>query len=328
MIVLGPSSSLGSGMGRPERHARLAFDAALAAWDASARLFGWVKRRCRPTAAGLPSGAEIGTATPGPRKGLPAERQYAASTVRRYRQIAARFVAWRESLGPRRGAEPDLAAFLAAVVGDTDSTATRPAYGRRDPRHRGLLRTTIYAVRAIVDRPLGRELTAAVCLPPRPEPVPAADPDTVTALRGAVRDARERLLVMLSCDLGLRPGQMVGLRWRDVCLRQDRVHLGARTGRLAVAMPASCQTAMAACARGHEPAAFLFPSPQHAGRKAATVRTLQNALRRLAQRAGVNSAPTFVSLRKACLASQCARSGPAPGEPAPSAAGSPGPATG
>ena len=297
----GSADSLGSGMGRPARHAALAFDAALAAWDASAAAVRWVARQCRRPAAGGPSGVTVSAAEAAAPGGLPQQRCYAPSTVRRYRQITARFLAWCDSQGTGGGAALDFAGFLATLSAPAGRSLAGPHGGRRDPRHLALLRTTICAVRANLDQASGLGLTAAIRLPPRAPPVPAATAATVAALRRAAGDVRERLLVMLACDLGLRPGQMAALRWGDVSLPRSQVCLNGRKGGLTVAIPASCRAGIEACRQGHAPGDFLFPSPRRGDCAAATVRTLQNVLRRLAERAGVAPASTFTRLRKACL---------------------------
>ncbi len=301
MNPCGPADSLGSGMGRPARHAALAFAAALAAWDASAAAVRWVARQCRRPAAGGRSGVAVRTAEAAPPDALPQGYCYAPSTMRRYRQITARFRAWCDSQGAGGGAAPDFAGFLATLTAPAGRSLVGPHGGRRDPRHLGLLRTTICAVRATLDQPPGPGLTAAIRLPPRSPPVPAAEAESVAALRRAARDVRERLLVMLACDLGLRPGQMAALRWSDVSLAQSQVCLNGRKGGLTVAIPASCRAGLEACSRGHAPGDFLFPSPRRGHSTAATVRTLQNVLRRLAERAGLAPGTTLTSLRKACL---------------------------
>lgn len=299
----GPPSSLGSGMALPERHIALALDVAEATWDASAWLVRWLARRCRRHGTAPSSPPAFRAAVEGSRAGLPTARSYAPSTARRYGQIAARFAAWDERHCPDGATAPDFGRFLEAAAEAADRVAATSAGGRRDPRHLALLRTTVCALRATIDRSMGLDLTAAVRLPPRPRPVPAADPGTVAVLRHAARSVRERLLIMLSCDLGLRPGQMAGLRWGDVCLRRGLLLVSGRRGRLEVGIPACCRALLAACGRGRAPGDFLFPSPQGGTGASATVRTLENALRRLAGRAGL-AGTTFASLRKACPTSR------------------------
>lgn len=298
-----PSSTCGSGMGRAQQYNELFLELAVAAWGASASVVRWFARRGRRPDGEDSGGSRQRAASPtSGRAGSPA-RRYAPSTVCRYGQIARRFAAWEARYAGERGAPPEFADFLADVVATAGGAGTMPAGARRDPRHRALLRTTICAVRATVDGPTGLGLTAGFRLPPRAVPVPAAPLGTVAALRAAVRDLRERLLVMLACDLGLRPGQMVRLRWRDVCLPRGLVHIGGPRGGRAVVIPPACQAGLALCARGHAPGSPLFPSPLGGGGgDPVTVRTLQNALRRLAIRAGVPPGTTFSCLRKACPA--------------------------
>jgi integrase len=300
MSNLGPSMSLGSGMGRAERHAALAFDAALATWDVSASLVRWAARHCGWRAGRRQPGAATGAAVMATPRGQPSPRLYAASTALRYRQISARFTAWNSAAGRHAAATPDVLGFLTTIAATDRVTGGCSAHC--DPHHLALRRTTICALRATVDRSLGMDVTAGMPLPPRPQPLPAADPGSVTALRAAVQSPRERLLVLLACDLGLRPGQMVALRWSDVCLRQGLLYVSARGSRLATPIPASCRRALAACARRRTPGDFLFPSSHSGASGPVTTRTLQNALRRLVLRTGLAPKTTFTSLRKACVA--------------------------
>jgi integrase len=299
MSNLGPSMSLGSGMGRPERHAALAFNAALATWDASASLVRWVARHWGGQAGGRQPGAAVGAAATATPRGEPLPRLYAASTTLRYRQIAARFAAWNSTAGRHAAATPDALGFLTAIAATAPGTGA--SSGRGDPRHLALRRTTICALRATVDRPLGLDVTAGIPLPPRPRAVLAAGPGAVAALRAAVQSPRERLLVLLACDLGLRPGEMVALRWSDVRLRQSLLYVRVRGSRLATPIPASCLAVLAACAYSHSPGDFLFPSAPCGALQPVTTRTLQNALQRLVARAGLTPGTTFTSLRKACV---------------------------
>jgi hypothetical protein len=318
MNTHGPSSSLGSGLGRAERNAALALDAAVAAWDASVRLVGWVARGGRlPGANVLPPYGPPG-AMPADSPGEPSTgRRYAPSTVLRYRQVAALFAAW-DRRNDSDGCTPSgFGRFLAGVAAGAGHGRGVRAGGRQDPRHLALLRTTICAVRATIDRPMGLELTASLRLPPRAQPGPASDPSTVAALRRAVRDRREKLLVILSCDMGLRPGRMAELRWGEMSLDQGRACLRGRAGASDIAIPAPCVPILTECAQGHALEDFLFPSPQCGEGMPTTVRTLQNALRRLVARAGAAPETSFSSLRKAASPAGGARaacSGQQPGQ--------------
>lgn len=299
-----PSLSAGSGMGRAHQYNLLLLDLAIAAWGASTSAFRWVMRHSRrhggeSCRGGVPRATPAAPLRPGP-----SIRHYAPSTVRRYGQITRRFVAWQSRHLAKTPGSPGFACFLSEIAA-TASTGCggRRGYSRCDPRHLALLRTSICAVRATIDKPMGLGLTTGVRLPPRGAPVPAASPAIVAALRAAVRDPRERLLVILACDLGLRPGQMVKLRWRDIAVAQGLVHTGGIRGQLDVAIPTACHGGLVACAHGHTPDDFLFAPPLcNAAARALTVRSLQNALGRLVRRSGVGSGITFTCLRKACAA--------------------------
>ncbi len=299
-----PSLSAGSGVGRAHQYNLLLLDLAIAAWGASAGAFRWVMRHSHwRRGEGYPG--DVPRATPAaPQRPAPSIRHYAPSTVRRYGQIARRFVAWQSRHLANAPGSPGFACFLSEIA-STAGTGCGVLRGRSrcDPRHLALLRTSICAVRATIDKPMGLGLTTGVRLPPRGAPVSAASPAIVAALRVAVRDPRERLLVILACDLGLRPGQMVKLRWCDIAVARGLVHTGGTRGRLDVAIPTACHGGLVACAHGHTPDDFVFALPlSNAAARPLTVRTLQNVLGRLVRRAGVGSGITFTCLRKACAA--------------------------
>jgi hypothetical protein len=98
--------------------------------------------------------------------------------------------------------------------------------------------------------------------------------------------------------VGLRPGQMIALRWRDVCLRARRVRMATHRGPRDIPIPVGSMPTLARLARCHGPEDFLIPSTSRGFRCPTTVRTLQNVLRRLVQRSGAPPGTTLTRLRK------------------------------
>jgi site-specific recombinase XerC len=279
-------------------YGRLVLAIGVAAWDASARLSTWVVGHCR---GGNPQRTARARAGAGVRRvaGVcPAEIPYAPSTLRRYREITVRFAAWAAGRGSADGCQPDCAEFFAEMLRPGSGNGVLSARGQRDPQHLALRRTTICALRAAVDRTPGTDPTAGLRLPARPPPVAAATAQAVAALRGHARREGERLLLILACDVGLRPGQIIALRWRDVCLRARRVRVAKRRGTRDVPIPVGSMPTLARLTRCHGPEDFLIPSARRGLRYPTTVRTLQNVLRRLVQRSGAPPDTTFTRLRK------------------------------
>jgi len=289
----------GSGMGRAVGTISLLVDVGSAAWRASSYAFRQISRlRTRSTTARPPPSPEatLGEAL----EDLLRQRDYAPSSARRYRQVVDRF---RRQTGWRPGATDGpahLARFLAMIAADPSVGPMNTVPGRRDPQRLAVRRTTVYAIRAAVDRLHGLQLTTDVSLPPRPPPLPGPSAGVVEALHRAAVDTLGRLLLVLTCELGLRPGQIAALRRGNVRVRRGRVFLSLRRGVLEAALPTACLDILARVARAGAPEEYLFPSPCRGGARPLSVRTLQNMLRRISARAGVGSEATFSCLRKAC----------------------------
>lgn len=281
----------GLGAGAAIRTLDMLSDAGELAWFLSSRALRRVERACQ-SRRHTPRQPR-----PGEKSGAGLERlllrwDCAPATARRYRQIADRFTAWSEGLPGGKREELSASRYLAEAM-------TGPGFGR-DPRHLGLRRTTLCALRSALDRPFGLSLTAGIPIPPRPPPVPATAPDTVTALRRAARGEREKLLLILSSDLGLRPGEMVAVRRGDLDTRGRRVRIVLAKRVIEATVPAASIEALRAARCGGDPMEYLFAASGCERTAPLTVRTLQSTLRRLCGRTGTASDVTLTSLRKTC----------------------------
>jgi len=225
------------------------------------------------------------------------KRRYASSTLRRYGQIVERFTRWYEG----QEAPGEDAGMVARFLAETSGGIPGPGRGgRRDPRHLGLGRTTLSCIHSTVDWLSGRALAAGTRLPPRPrrwEPVAA---ETVARLEQAAGAAgRERLLLVLCVWVGLRVGQMAGLRRRDLGRGCREVwYLGRRGRRQKAVVPPGCRRVLARCVRGCGPGDWLFPSAAGDGAGPVSVRALQRRLAALVQRAGAPAGTTFEAWRR------------------------------
>lgn len=175
---------------------------------------------------------------------------------------------------------------------------------------------------------------AAVRLPgaparPAEERVKALTDEELAALLGAVPEGRERLLMRVMVDTGLRTGEAVALRWGDIGPRQIHVRRAisqdgrvkapkSAAGTRTVAIPASLGRDLAAV-RGADDA-YLFPGdggpmlPRHfaarifapaaraAGVPWATPHVLRHSFASRALRSGVNVKQLQVALGHATAA--------------------------
>jgi|GEM_PF-2537845 len=304
-----PRVFAGDTLSRSERYARLLCDGVEAACCGSIALVRWVaNRRRRKAAAGALPSVAVSVSHTG---ASPHSDDYADSTATRYLQVAHRFAQWVAihgygSLGPAT-----LTRFLAEATGQATGS-------NRDPAHRGLGRTTLYALRATVDA--AGELTAGLRPPPHPPPVAPPRRRTVAALWRAARDSRERLLVVLCHGVGLRPGQMAPLHWCDLDLRQRKVRYAGHRGQREAAIPRRWLRALVDARGDLAEGDHVFPPTVKDGiARSVSVRTLQSALSRLAQRAGAPAGTTFESLRRAASGGSSARGHSHPALPCPAA---------
>jgi len=131
-----------------------------------------------------------------------------------------------------------------------------------------------------VDWLSGRTLAAGTRLPPRPRQWEPVAPEIVARLEQAAGPAgRERLLLVLCVWVGLRVGQMAGLRRRDLGRGCRQVwYLGRGGRRQKAVVPPGCRRVLARCVRGCGPGDWLFPSAAGDGAGPVSVRALQRTL--------------------------------------------------
>jgi integrase len=295
MITIDPdcfAAPSGSSLDRAQQCLGYAIGAAEVVWDLSKALVSRATEpRDTPAPAPLPDWPEGFTGEQ--LETFLLRRNYAPATARRYRQIGMRLTAWYQD----GGAATDDAGTVERFLADTTPSAGVPA--RHDPRHLGLTRTTLCAVRACIDRPLGRGLSAGTRFPPRPRPLDSSSVGTIEALAAAARGCRELLLLVLCAWVGLRVGQMAALRHRDIDLSAGKVRVPRRRGWRDVPIPPGCLGALAQCLGEGDDGAFVFPSAARGDGGPVSVRAMQYTLRRLIQRAGVSPGTTFETLRAA-----------------------------
>jgi len=184
------SDSVGTGVGAGRMAVGLAGAAAAAATEGLqvlARKLLPMPAEWRALIVGLP--ARLGTGG------------YAASTVARYTRCVTKFLRWCHRRGQGRLRAEDVVDFLAWL--------RQQGYGN------AVQRLHLSAIRTSLDRLHGQELTRGMSYVPRSARVPAASDSQVESLLRAASE-RDWLLVALLSRVGLRPGELANLRWREV----------------------------------------------------------------------------------------------------------------
>jgi hypothetical protein len=122
---------------------------------------------------------------------------YAGSTARKYHLCVTRFLAWCDPREDGLDADAAVADFLrhlrACGVGNAGQ------------------RLHLAAIRTVLDKLLGFDLTADVSYAQRPAPLPPAEAEAVRRLVTGVRDSREMAALRLLNVEKFRPGHISGL---------------------------------------------------------------------------------------------------------------------
>jgi site-specific recombinase XerD len=153
-------------------------------------------------------------------------RRKCESTCARYTQTVVRFARWAREQGRASFAEvtkADLRAYLSGLKGGQATESTRASYW--------------WAIRALYryladeeDLPdLGRSVT--MHRPPVPVQVTHLDSRQVGQLLDACRDAREKALIMVFLDSGVRIAEAQALKVTDVCVENLRARRLMVTGK-------------------------------------------------------------------------------------------------
>jgi len=227
-------------------------------------------------------------------------RRYGDATIRQYVACTARFLSW---------------CYLTHRAVDSCAVLDflgLPHHGRRLAT--AVRRLHLSALRTVFDRCCGQHLTAGIGYAPRPPKVRSATPAEIRALLDHAAP-RNRIVVTLCSTLGLRPREIVAIRWRDVNLRRARIRIarGRRGAIYHLTLPRQLVQAL----RQHGAERAENDQMQHvfAGQTTGhglSVRAVQLALSQLCRKAGVHI--TLTQLAAAASIPPVQR----PGNPSPS----------
>ena len=160
--------------------------------------------------------------------------------------------------------------------------------------------TTITACRTVFDGLLGQSVTVGCSTPKRPDRLPEIlSVKDARAILQAGRSLRDQLLMGLLYGCGLKVGEAVGLRWRDVDTSRHLVHApGDRmTHPRDISIPEALRPLLGEGQQHCPPDGYIFAGADHA--RHLTTRTAENIVRRAAHASGVLKVVSCKTLRHA-----------------------------
>jgi site-specific recombinase XerD len=208
------------------------------------------------------------------------QANYRTSTLRVYRQVLRNFASFLAQ-PPAKASSHDVRRFLIRV-------SSRSPYW---------LTVNISALRAAFDKVAGLAITGEFRTPKRPDRLPEVlSPGETDRLHAAVHTIRDRLVLGLLSDCGLKTAELCALRWKDIDPQGANLTIIGWTGlarTIAVAEPwrgflAAGKTAFAADAH-------VIPG-RHPGTPCRG-RTIERIVRRAAARADLPKIVTSMTLR-------------------------------
>ena len=281
------SETIGTGLGTVRAAGRVARDAAMAAVAAA----GAVRRIFRRLGPLPVAERELLGQVPS----LLRARGYRESTIVRYSDCTVRYMVWRHA---RANCEKihDVPGFLADLT----------ARGQRS----AVLRVHLAALRTVLDRLLDQQATSGVRYAARPPCMPPAHPADVRRLLSEA-SGRDALLVSLAARVGLRPGELSTLKWRQIDTGGSVVQVvrGRRGRTVGLAVPAEVMARLAAH-RVSTPEDYVFPG--RGGGRPLAVRSIQLALSRLVSRCQVRTTYTRLAAAARLAAVDIDSAGQAP----------------
>jgi len=192
------------------------------------------------------------------------------NTIMTYRRGAEVFLRWCDLNGvkPHQVQEDDARRFLAWLNGR--SPATRQTYMAGA---KALLKALRWAGLPVADAFAGLRVVDPVA--PSEKAKPYDDDELADMLEAAT--ARERALILLAADCGLRVGEIAGLTWEDLDFRRRELRIVGKGGKIAtVAMTRRAVEALRALPRPHRGSVF-----------GVSKRRLEQIVNECAKRAGV-----------------------------------------
>lgn len=154
-------------------------------------------------------------------------------------------------------------------------------------------------LRTAFDKMCLRDVTLGLMTPRRAHKLPVVlSTDEVRALLEAAPSMRDKLLLGLMYATGVRVGEVVGLRWRDVDFTRQTIAVVEGKGRKdrVVMLPRSFAPMLHTLARMAPADGFVFPSPEDAARHLSP-RTAERAMERAVRLAQIKKLATCHTLR-------------------------------
>lgn len=232
------------------------------------------------------------------------------STASRYAGEVGKLALWGCDRVSGEFVPEDIAAFLKHRVKQSRKESEK-RYGKgnsRDSEGRGVWRSAVYALTYVLDTMLGMDLCGLLPIPDHPEPIPPASDETVEKLSNDESlSLRDRLMLIMVNVLGLRPGLAVKVTWHDFASDFSYVNIctGYTSDGMAkirrIEIPPQYRSMLRKASQDAAGCHFLLhqlgddPNPA----KAASIRTLQYRLERIARHCGIEEHLTFTALQKA-----------------------------
>ena len=210
-------------------------------------------------------------------------RFYQTKTIKAYCHALNSFLRWFGNK-PHLATREDVRAYLEYLVDANRSSRT--------------VANHLSAIRTAFDKFCRREITAGLAIPRQPKSRPLVlSPEEVAKLLQATPTLRDKLLLGLMYATGMRVGEVVRVRWRDVDFDRRLIYVWQGKGRSdrQVMLPESFEPLFKKLSATVDPDAFLFPSSNPD--RHLSPRTAQRAMARAVRLAGIRKEATPHTLR-------------------------------
>jgi integrase/recombinase XerD len=208
------------------------------------------------------------------------QAQYRTSTLRIYRHVLR-----------------DFAAFLAQPPAQATPTDIRRFLTRVSSRSASWVTVNLAALRAAFDKVADRQLTTGFRTPKRPDNIPEVlSPQELQRLQAPVTSLRDRLVLGLLSDCGLKSSELCTLRWSHVAPDGASLQVLTWTGHTrSVSVPAPWSGFLATGKAAFTADAHVIPG-RRAGQPCRP-RTIERIIRHAAQQADLSKIVTAMTLR-------------------------------
>jgi site-specific recombinase XerD len=210
----------------------------------------------------------------------------AENTIRFYRFTAGLFVQWLQGQGVTSAAETSarhVRAYLAelAAAGKADGTLADHARGIR-------VMVRFWFAEGYLPAPITFQIPKVA-----KKRLPTLDADNLAAVLAACDKPRDKALVMLMADSGLRRAEVIALNWGDVDISSGlvRVHRGKGGKARAAVIGAATRRALLAYRRTLKDSGTMVPIFQTRSGGRFTARGFGQVFDKLRKRSGVNVTP-------------------------------------